>query len=169
MAKRQIGKCEAIYRAIPSFHLQGSNIACVFVQSGYPENQSTYLRKIKPKEKEKIKITDISGRIDDSDNESGNDSDGDFQEDRMETTDDTKDVIRIPGRKGIYQETEKIHDKYANRPDGIKDLTLSQFATSYSKCNKKPKNIKFNESDVTEERGDILDHLTEEPLPKYLR
>ena len=37
MAKRQIGLCEAIYRAVPSLHLQGSNIACTFVSSGYPE------------------------------------------------------------------------------------------------------------------------------------
>ena len=32
MSKRQIGKSEAIYRAIPSLHLQESNIACTFVQ-----------------------------------------------------------------------------------------------------------------------------------------
>ena len=32
MSKRQIGKSEAIYRAIPSLHLQESSIACTFVQ-----------------------------------------------------------------------------------------------------------------------------------------
>ena len=29
MSKRQVRKCEAIYRAIPSMHLQGSNIGTV--------------------------------------------------------------------------------------------------------------------------------------------
>ena len=48
MSKRQLGKCEAVYRAIPSMKLQGSNIACTFVQSGYPNNQSKFLRKVQP-------------------------------------------------------------------------------------------------------------------------
>ena len=46
MAKRQIGSCEAVYRGIPTLHLQGSNIACTFVQSGFPENQSQFLKKV---------------------------------------------------------------------------------------------------------------------------
>ena len=46
MSKRQIGLSEAVYRAIPSMHLQGSNIACTFVHSGYPENQSRFLKKV---------------------------------------------------------------------------------------------------------------------------
>ena len=46
MAKRQIGKCEAVYRAIPSMLLQDANIACTFVQSGYPKNQSKFLTKV---------------------------------------------------------------------------------------------------------------------------
>ena len=50
MQKRQIGKCEAIYRAIPSLNLQGSNIACTFVSSGYPENQSKFLKKVQETE-----------------------------------------------------------------------------------------------------------------------
>ena len=52
MAKRQVGKCEAIYRAIPSLRLQGSNITCTFVSSGYPENQSKFIRKVQKKQKE---------------------------------------------------------------------------------------------------------------------
>ena len=50
MSKRQIGKCEAIYRAIPALNLQGSNISCTFVASGYPENQAKFLRKVKGRE-----------------------------------------------------------------------------------------------------------------------
>ena len=36
------GKCEAIYRVIPSMHLQGLNIDFIFVQSGYPKNKSKF-------------------------------------------------------------------------------------------------------------------------------
>ena len=46
MCKRQIWKSEAVYRAIPSMHLQESSISCTCVQSGYPEKQSKYLRKV---------------------------------------------------------------------------------------------------------------------------
>ena len=47
MSKRQVGKCEAVYPAIPSMHLQDSNIGCQFVQSGYTKNHSKFLRKIR--------------------------------------------------------------------------------------------------------------------------
>ena len=53
MAKRQIGKCEAVYRAIPSMLLQDANIACTFVQSGYPRNQSKFLKKVQKTPKKK--------------------------------------------------------------------------------------------------------------------
>ena len=167
MAKRQIGKCEAIYRAIPSFKLQMSNIACTFVQSGYPENQSKYLRKVQPKGKAKNQLTQNSNHENEFENYS--DSYDDFEENEVEVAHHEKDVFKISGRKGFFKETEKIHDKYAARPDGVKYLTLSQFATSYAKTSKKPEDIKFNEFGVTEERGQIIDHLTEEPLPRYIR
>lgn len=54
MSKRQIGKCEAIYRAIPALNLQGSNISCTFVASGYPENQAKFLKKVKDAEELEI-------------------------------------------------------------------------------------------------------------------
>ena len=46
MSKRQVGLSEAIYRASPSLHLQEANIACTFVQSGYPKNQSKFLKRV---------------------------------------------------------------------------------------------------------------------------
>ena len=47
MQKCQVGKCKAIYRTIPELLLQDSNIACTFVQSGYPQNQSKFLTREK--------------------------------------------------------------------------------------------------------------------------
>ena len=47
-------------------------------------------------------------------------------------------------------------------------MTLSQFATSYSKCKTRPKDISFNEEGCTEECGNIIDHLTGKRLPKFI-
>ena len=60
MAKRQIGKCEAVYRALKGLHLQGANIACTFVQSGFPENQSKFIRKVRQTKKDDTSVNDDS-------------------------------------------------------------------------------------------------------------
>ena len=46
---------------------------------------------------------------------------------------------------------------------------MSQFATSYTKCKKIPENLEFNPKNVTDETGFIIDHITEDPLPKFIR
>ena len=66
MSKRQVGKCEAIYRAIPSMHLQGSNIGTIFVQSGYPKNHTKFLRKVQKNEESTDQIID---NVDSDENE----------------------------------------------------------------------------------------------------
>ena len=65
MAKRQVGKCEAIYRAVPSLQLQGANIACTFVSSGYQENQSQFITKVKNKRTQNQPSMDYSSSDDD--------------------------------------------------------------------------------------------------------
>ena len=67
--------------------------------------------------------------------------------------------IKVQERQGMYLKTASVNDKYAARPKGINDLTLSQFATSYTKCKKKPK-VTFNKDGVTDKTGNIIDHLT---------
>ena len=42
LTHRQIGGPEAIYRLIPHMKLKNSNIACIFVASGFPENRSVF-------------------------------------------------------------------------------------------------------------------------------
>ena len=68
--------CEAIYRAIPSLKLQGSNIACTFVSSGYPENQSEFLRKVQDKDVPGNQPTDENSRKNSS--SENNSSDDEF-------------------------------------------------------------------------------------------
>ena len=77
--------------------------------------------------------------------------------------------IKVEGVKGRFLMVKSINDKYGIRPKGVESITLSQFATSYSKCRTKPKDITFNEEGCTDECGIIIDHLTEKSLPKYIK
>ena len=77
--------------------------------------------------------------------------------------------VTVPGRQGTYTLTESIHDKYETRPKGVENLTLSQFATCYTKCNKKPKNTTFNDLDVSDKKGLIRDHLSNQYLPQHIK
>jgi hypothetical protein len=45
LTHRKMGECEAYYRVLPALHLKDSNIKCVFVTSGFPENRSKFLLK----------------------------------------------------------------------------------------------------------------------------
>ena len=170
MAKRQVGKCEAIYRAIPTMHLQGANIGCTFVQSGYPRNQSKFLRKVnKAIESEEPSDEVENDSEGDDNNEDDNIEEQEIQEDEFNGNDDEEKLFRVPGKKGLYKEAESICKKYAARPKGIENLTLSQFATSYTKRYKKPKNCNFNAENVSDEKGFITNHITDVQLPRYVR
>ena len=68
----------------------------------------------------------------------------------------------------MCKETISELDRYAARPKKLGELTLSQFATSYTQCKKLPERYEFVEN-VTKERGVIIDHLTKECLPLYMK
>jgi hypothetical protein len=46
LSHRQIGESEAIYRILPNMHLTESNIKCIFLANGFPQNRSRFLVKI---------------------------------------------------------------------------------------------------------------------------
>ena len=50
----------------------------------------------------------------------------------------------------------------------MEKITLSQFATSYRKCEKLPEKYTLIDN-VTNETGCIKDHLTEDPLPLFIK
>ena len=54
-------------------------------------------------------------------------------------SEEEEDVIRVEGVKGKFVQALSMNDKYDQRPDDIESITLSQFATSYTKCPKRPK------------------------------
>ena len=78
-------------------------------------------------------------------------------------------MISIHGREGDYLEVASVNDIYDARPIAVNDLTLSQFATSYKKCPIKPKRLRLETNGASEETGYIIDHITGEPLPRYIQ
>ncbi len=46
LTHRQIGACEATYRLLPNLHMKDSNISCVFLSTGFPENRSVFLKRV---------------------------------------------------------------------------------------------------------------------------
>ena len=55
LTHRQIGASEALYRLIPGLHLSRSNVQCIFVKTGFPENRHSNFHKISDKEPEEFK------------------------------------------------------------------------------------------------------------------
>ena len=81
-------------------------------------------------------------------------------------TEDQK--FKFEGREGLFTQTKSVHDRYAERPNLVENLTLSQFVTSYTNCKKLPKKYKlFN--NASKETGLICEHLTGLSLPLYIR
>ncbi len=146
MSKRQVSLCEAIYRVLPFLHMQHSNILCIHLPSGFPQNQSKFLKK----------VSDDSGSL--SEESSSEDSSTNFQK--------SGKLIRIEGRDGKYQECMSASDHYMARPKKLDHLTLAQHAGLYVKCTKLPKSVTLVDG-VSEHNGDNCNFLTGDPLPKY--
>ena len=75
-----------------------------------------------------------------TDNISNSEDESSSDEEGEKNIEPENNLFTVPGRKGLYKKTEKIQDKYSARPNGVEKLTLSQFATSYSRCKKSAKN-----------------------------
>ena len=101
---RVMGEMEAFYRVMPHLHLSESNLKCVFVATGFPENRSKFLMKMKDK------------LIDEDDDEESMLKQG---------------IVTVPGKEGTYKQKIPIHDKYASRPDELENMCLAQFAIYY--------------------------------------
>ena len=151
ISKRQVGAAEAVYRINSAMHLRDSNVKCIFVATGFPENRWTMFRKVSDID------TDTNVIESDTDN---------FDDEETEDYDPKK--VKIPGRAGEFKETITVHDRYKNRPNGLQALTLAQFATIYEPRKTVPKRTLFLHG-LSEEDGFarlISDQQT--ILPKYI-
>ena len=136
LTHRQIGESEAYYRLFPSLRLSESNITCIFVATGFPENRYKFLRKVSDGVADKI-INDESDNNDDSDDEKP------LPPKRQKTK------ISIADKDGQFEEAVSIHEKYAKRPDYLEHICLAQFVMYYKLIPRTQiKGLKF-ENDIT--------------------
>ena len=109
---KQVSVAEATYRLVRGLDLKKSNIACIFVATGYPRNRSTFFMAANPAE---------------------NSTDVDYLEgEEQPTVESNKTPVTLEGKQGQFKEGETIHQKYSQRPEALDDVCLPQFATSYT-------------------------------------
>ena len=144
---RQMGESEAFYRIFPHLHLSDSNLKCIFVATGFPENRSNFLRKVK----DKIIENELEDEIEKQEH-SG---------------------IQILRKKGIYKRSIPVHEKYEARPVALKNICLAQFATSYDTMPVKNGNIMEFSSGVNGQSQEKViaswNPEYETPLPTHIK
>jgi hypothetical protein len=154
LTHREMGLSEAVYKAIAGFKLKDSNIACIFVNSGFPENRSVFFRKVSDE-----KDTDQAFQVNDQNND---DSDAE------EVVESDVKPISIEGKTGKYQQTISVHDRYASRPEELDEMCLAQFATSYTQTSRLPKKIEWTDGGTSIEITTQKILNTNKKLPKYI-
>ena len=143
---RVMGEMEAFYRIMPHLHLSESNLKCVYVATGFPENRSKFLFKVKEK------------LIDHED-----DPEGLLRQ----------DLVTVPGKEGSYKQKIQIHDKYQARPEALKKMCLAQFAIYYDSHGAQDPKKDLEDTDVSGEsvQHKIISHeeRDERPLPNLIK
>ena len=122
---RQVCLSEAVYRLLTTLDMKGSNIGTKFIQTGFPRNRTSYLKKLPSNE---------------------NDGDGSEEQD---TNDNGEDVaFHITGRDGKFMKTKSLHTKYSERPKVVENMCFAEFCSFYETSPKPKKecNINSNES-----------------------
>ena len=145
---RQMGASEAVYRVIPNLKLKDSNITCIFVATGFPENRSAFYRKVGH---------DIKEILDDE---------SEIVEAHEETSEES---VAIEGDAGKFQKSITVIERYKSRPKCLESMCLAQFAICYSNIKSSPKTVVFNENGGSEKLSSKKIYNTEEFLPQYVK
>ena len=156
---RQVGASEAVYRILPNLKLKDSNITCIFVMTGFPENRSSFFKKVgEQNENSEVENLDV-------------DSDDDFEDNEIQ-----KKTVKVEGREGNFHEQITIHERYAARPKStdpsiegrLEKMCLAQFATSYTPTAKLPKTAEMGQDGCSKELSSQTLFNSEICLPKYI-
>ena len=151
---RQVCVSEAAYRLISSLSLKGSNVKCKFLPSGFPENRTTFLRRV-CEEDEDDEI------IDEDDDESAT-------EDEPIHPTPRSNIVTISNREGKYCMTQTLHEKYEERPLILKEMCLAQFTSHYEMCAKLPKKIEMD-GNASKDKSDQTIFRTDVRLPLFIK
>lgn len=152
---RQVCVCEAAYRLISGLNLKGANIKCIFVQTGFPENRTTFLKR-------------ISDEDDEDGDESSEELDGD-EEVMYTKSKSTHNTVTMPGREGKFFMTQSVHQKYENRPKLLENMCLAQFSTHYEPLRGQLPKKTIIIDNVSTEVSNQKVFQTEVYLPKYIK
>ena len=154
LTHRQVGESEAVYKVLRGLKLKDSNVTCVFVASGFPENRSVFYRRVKDK---------IEGFP-------GEDADDNFTNEDNENLLDWHETntVTIEGRSGDFKLAITVHDRYIKRSKSLEKICLAQFAIWYVFASKVPQRIVFDDDKNSEELSDEKIFGTDTFLPKYL-
>ena len=104
LTHRQVGASEAAYKVNPFMKLKDSNITCIFVATGFPENRSVFYKKVHDDdpEDEDMEVPD------------GNESESDDEPEQQRPK--KSKYFKIEGRPGTYQQSITVIDRYIKRP-----------------------------------------------------
>ena len=145
LTHREICTSEAVYRISRGLHLRESNLKTVFIDSGFPQERSNLLRRVREDENE--------------------DSEEDIDDNLKAASDNIIEIVDRPGkfRKGI-----SVHERYSMRPTYLDDMCLAQFGTTYEP-NYYSQNKIVWEGNVSEVKTDQNIFGTEKHLPKFIK
>ena len=149
---KQVSVAEAAYRLIRGLDLKKSNIASIYLATGYPRNRSSFFKPVVSKE-ESVDTAKLNG-----------------EEQPFDETDESVPV-KLEGRQGEFHEVVTIHKKYSQRPKILNDICLAQFATSYTsiKDDRIPKETQWLENASEQEGGLLAFGSKNFKLPKYIK
>ena len=154
----QVGASEAVYKILPNLKLKNSNIACVFVTTGFPKNRSKFFTRVKD---DKVDSDD-----EDEIEEINEEREKDEELEKQKPESSTK--CTIEGREGKYKESITVIDRYVIRPTYLENMCMAQFAISYVFASTVPKRIVFDENGISNEFSDQMMYHSNVKLPKYI-
>ena len=151
---RQVGASEAVYRLIHDMRLRNSNITCIWVSSGFPENRYVNFRKVSDEDPEQHE---------------DNAAVEDLEEEGEENVSYNPQAVKLKDKQGTFQQSISVHERYALRPDCLKDMCLAQFASAYTFTSRVPATTKFTSDGSSENRSTRIIFGTTITLPNYAK
>jgi hypothetical protein len=162
---KQTGVAEATYRLTPGLNLIGSNVKTIFAATGYPKNRSHFYKKVQDEDEADFE-SDSEEEEEEEEEEEGDEED--LFQGQNETESMQNSGINIPGRQGKFKKVGTIHQKYANRPNGLSKMCFAQFCIMYDHCKKVPDQIVFDDG-ISDAKGNSTIINCTEKLPKYIK
>lgn len=160
LTHRQVGASEAVYKAISAMQLKDSNVKCVFVPTGFPENRSILYKRVKDESSKEADGKELQKEIIDED-------EGDDDEVTEESI--VGGAVKIEGKQGSFKQAPSIIDRYQVRPEILDQMCLAQFAIFYTPASTVPKKVEFENGSSKEKSNQSIFGHADKKLPRYIK